>query len=284
MDSDDDDETTGLTKTRSNSGRRKSAPGGPADLGTSTDSLKPLRRHSTTLDDYAEQSFHYSTGIMLKKRIIGIYVQLAELKSFIELNQTGFRKVLKKFDKILFKDLRPRYMQNEVEKAYPFRRETKEQLSDDIAKMVTAYAEIVTQGDEDLARKDLQAHLREHVVWERNTVWRDMIGMERRAAAAGLGQSLLGANPAIDENKMPASRVINTPMGRFVCPAWLLSSSIINLLVAIALFFAALFIRILEKPEQQNCLALLVFVSYLWATEVSSLHITPFVFRDSEEG
>jgi hypothetical protein len=31
-----------------------------------------------------------------------------------------------------------------------------------------------------------------------------------------------------------------------------------------------LFIPILENPEQQNCLALLVFVSLLWATEVLS--------------
>ncbi|CAL1198042.1 unnamed protein product, partial [Candida parapsilosis] len=39
--------------------------------------------------------------IILRKRTIGLYTTLSELKSYIELNQTGFKKALKKFDKSL---------------------------------------------------------------------------------------------------------------------------------------------------------------------------------------
>ena len=39
--------------------------------------------------------------VTLKKRLVAIYTQLSELKEFIELNQTGFSKICKKFDKSL---------------------------------------------------------------------------------------------------------------------------------------------------------------------------------------
>jgi hypothetical protein len=43
----------------------------------------------------------------------------------------------------------------------------------------------------------------------------------------------------------------------------------LTLLGSLAAFIALLAIPIMDKPEEQNCLALLVFVSLLWATEVS---------------
>lgn len=280
-DDEDDDETTGLTKSRASlGGRRKTAPNlmhaSNPDLGASTDmSNRSLRRYSTTNEDTLEQTFLYSSGIMLKKRIISLYVQLCELKSFVQLNKTGFRKVLKKFDKTLDKELRPKWMEAHVATAYPFTAERTAIVEANIAKMEKAYTEIVTQGDEELAKRDLRSHLREHVVWERNTVWRDMIGMERRAEAASLGRTLLGTDPVAggrrlqgDDDGLPATKEVSTPFGRYYLPTWLASSAMLTLLGAIALFFLILFLPIMESPEQQNCLALLVFVSILWATEV----------------
>jgi hypothetical protein len=34
---------------------------------------------------------------------------------------------------------------------------------------------LVTKNNKQFARRELRLHLREHVVWERNTVWREMI-------------------------------------------------------------------------------------------------------------
>lgn len=274
-DSDDDDETTGLTRSRS--ARHKSAPSiHPDDLpGVTRERSRSLRRASTTLDDYAEQSFLYSTGIVLKKRVTALFVQLCELKSYIQLNKTGFGKVLKKFDKTLHKEMRAGYLERHVLPEYPFRNETLHDVEDKIGKMECAYSAIATQGDLESAKKELRAHLREHVVWERNTVWRDMIGLERRAEAARIGRSLLGTENTStllqgDDDKLPEMREFATPFGRISLPLWLANSAMVWLVAIIAIFFIVLYIPILEKAEQQNCLALLVFVSLLWATEVSA--------------
>ncbi|KAK4059019.1 hypothetical protein Purlil1_14378 [Purpureocillium lilacinum] len=283
MEDSDDDETTGLTKARSGTGRRRTIAniGHHQDLAASSEFGRSTRRYSTTYDDYGDQSVFamglYSSGIMLKKRIISLYVQLCELKSYAQLNKTGFSKVLKKFGKILDKELKAEYMRTHVDTAYPFKDETRKVLEENIAKMESAYADVATGGDRDLARKDLRSHLREHVVWERNTVWRDLIGIERRGEAARLGQSLLGQDPSAvqkrlqgDDDKGPAAKQIRTPLGRLSLPAWLASGSMLTLFISVAVFFTILFVPMMNKAEQQNCLAMLVFVSMLWATEVSN--------------
>ncbi|KAL1850681.1 low-affinity phosphate transporter [Diaporthe australafricana] len=288
-DSDEDedgDETTALTAPTSRKrrvsligGRRKSLAGPATDMTASTE-LTRSRRLSLGYDDY-EQAVVYSGGIMLKKRIISLYVQLCELKSFVQLNKTGFRKVLKKFDKILDRNYRPLYMDKYVEPAYPFQYATLRGLEETISKMEKAYTDIVSNGDYEAAKKDLRSHLREHVVWERNTVWRDLIGIERRAEAASLGQTLLGTGGKPlktrlqgDDEQFPDTKEISTPIGRFTCPVWLFSSGMFFLLSALAVFFVLLFLPIMTRPEQQNCLAMLVFVSLLWATEAIPLFVT----------
>jgi phosphate transporter len=144
---------------------------------------------------------------------------------------------------------------------------------------VQAYANVVTQGDVSIAKKELRLHLREHVVWERNTVWREMIGIERKAQAANMGlrRTLLGVDndPAKarlqgDDDNIPDMKELQTPVGRFQCPTWLFSSTMFTLNAIIAIFFILLFVPIIKKTEQQNCLALVAFVSLLWATEVSN--------------
>ncbi|KAL7948203.1 hypothetical protein V8C42DRAFT_342262 [Trichoderma barbatum] len=280
----DDDETTGLTRHKGKYGRRRTASSIP-DM-TASSEFGRSRRYSTTIDDYGDQSFLfgstlYSSGIMLKKRIVSLYVQLCELKSYVQLNKTGFSKVLKKFDKILDKELRSSYISTYVDTAYPFKPDTKKLLDENIAKMEVAYADVVTAGDEELAKKDLRSHLREHVVWERNTVWRDLIGIERRAEAARFGQTLLGQDSGPlpkrlqgDDEAGPAETQIKTPIGRIILPSWLSNSSVLTLVISVVAFLLLLFIPILENPEQQNCLALLVFVSLMWATETIPLFVT----------
>ncbi|KAM7220518.1 SPX domain containing protein [Rhypophila decipiens] len=297
---DDGDENTGLTsgKRRSSSNkRRRSIPGhmlaSTTDMTASTDLTRSVRRDSMVYEDYAEQAVLFSSGIMLKKRIITLYVQLCELKSYIQLNRTGFSKVLKKFDKIIDRQMRAKYMETYVDSACPFREETTRGLEEYINKLVKAYMSVVTDGDEEKATRDLRSHLREHVVWERNTVWRELIGLERRAEAASLGHALLGRDTdpklLLQGDGLPVKE-ITTPIGRFRLPVWLFSSTILTLVTIIGIFLVMLFVPFMERPEQQNCLALLVLVSLLWATESIPLFVTsltiPFlcvvleVFRD----
>lgn len=289
---DDDDETSALTRRRRpsvlGSSRRKTVPNmlaSTTDMSASTEFPRSARRASVAAyEDYADMGSKFSSGVMIKKRIIGLYVQLCELKSYAQLNKTGFRKVLKKFDKIIDKNLRVKYMPSTVEVAYPFKPETLQRLDDHISDVERAYAAVVTEGDEELAKKDLRSHLREHVVWERNTVWRDLIGIERRAEAASLGRGLLGAQPdgmktrlQGDDAPLPQTKEIETPLGRLTCPTWVLGKPMVTLLTIFAIFIILLVVPIMELPEQQNCLAMLVFVSLLWATEAIPLFVTSLI-------
>lgn len=290
---DDDDENTALQKSRPARHRSQSIPldgaaSGREDMRASTEFSKSIRRNSQNYDDYAEHAFSslMSSGITLKKRAISLYVQLCELKSFIQLNKTGFTKVLKKYDKIMDRNLKSKYVEHSVNSAYPFRPETIKYIDENIQRMEKAYAEVVTQGDIALAKKELRLHLREHVVWERNTVWREMIGIERKAQAANMGirRTLLGPDndPAKarlqgDDVNLDEMKEVSTPVGRLKIPAWLFSGTMFTLLLIIAAFVIFLYAPIMKKVEEQNCLAMLVFVSLLWATEVIPLFVTSLI-------
>lgn len=224
----------------------------------------------------------YNEGLSLKQRAVNVYVSLCGLKSYIQLNKTGFSKALKKFDKILDCNLRREYMSSTVSPAYPFTDSTMKRIDEVIARIEQLYADVITGGDLSLAKRELRLHLREHVVWERNTVWREMIGIERKAQAANVGirRTLLGLDedPAAarrqgDEQDIAATE-IKTPFGHYRVPEWLCSLSFGTLIVILAVFIVLLYAPIMDKPEQQNCLAMLVFVSLLWATEVIPLFVT----------
>ncbi|RMZ78545.1 hypothetical protein DV737_g3823, partial [Chaetothyriales sp. CBS 132003] len=233
-------------------------------------------------NDPGQLSGLYDSGISLKKRIVNLYVSLCELKSFIQLNQTGFKKATKKYDKVCNRNIRKSYMDKVVSPSYPFQDSTMAALDAHIQDTEQLYAKVVTKGDFQLARRELRLHLREHVVWERNTVWREMIGVERRAQAANLGirQTLLGRlNGPSDarlqgDDEIKKSQAVETPMGRWYLPKWMLSANFVALIAILAIFFLLLFVPIMKKPEQQNCLAMLVFVSLLWATETIPLFVT----------
>ena len=285
-DSDDEGDNGTLLKLSKTRSKTWDANAGQSieDLRSSRE-LPSRRRQSQAFEDYSEQAFAglFASGVNLKKRTISLYVSLCELKSFIQLNQTGFTKALKKFDKTLDRNLKSKYLKESVNPAYPFRATTMQQVDQNIQDIEKMYADIITQGDLELAKRELRLHLREHVVWERNTVWREMIGIERKAQAANMGlrRTLLGgdhdpANARLqgDEPDELGTKEVVTPVGRVRCPHWLLNSAFFILLAIIASFVVLLVVPIMDKPEQQNCLALLVFVSLLWATEVffPSLH------------
>lgn len=226
-------------------------------------------------DPYSDYTISDSR-ITLKKRAISSYVSLCELKSYVQLNWTGFSKLLKKYDKTCNRNLRRTYLSETVEKEYPFLVETREALNEKISNVEEIYARTCTDGDIIAAQKELKLHLREYVVWERNTVWRDMIGIERKAQAAALGirSTLLGGKRPTQDTSDEGTKEIEfgTPVGKIKlprwCPTWLFSANMATLLISIGVFFVLIFTPTFKSIEQSNCLAMLVFVSILWATEV----------------
>ncbi|KAF5129556.1 hypothetical protein DV495_002176 [Geotrichum candidum] len=161
----------------------------------------PYRARNSSLDEHVHRRRSHSVAeaptlsvpgfvilsdllITIKKRAINMYVSLCELRSYSQLNKTGFSKALKKFDKTLNCQLRSRYLENTLSKAYVFSKETEILLDQKVDEAIELYSKIATENNIELAKTELRLHLREHIVWERNTVWRDMIGMERKAHAA----------------------------------------------------------------------------------------------------
>jgi len=190
---------------------------------------------------------------------IEMFVNLSELQAYSKLNNTGFSKILKKYDKVSENNTKKVYMNQVVLLAYPFKQDTTAKLQEQIDRVRTIYAKIFTSGDDEVAKRSLRMHLKEHMVWERNTIWRDMIGIERKSQAVGVRpSSALKTGPII----------VRTPLGDIQLPEFLTRNTLV-LLACCAVFVVLLTIELFEGPEQQNCFAILIFASLLWATEVS---------------
>lgn len=224
----------------------------------------------------AENDWAIDMRITYKKRITDLFVEMSELKQFVQLNETGMKKILKKYDKILKSDLKTRYLQGVVLQQYPFQQDTRARLEEYLQELALLYAKVVTAGDTALAISQLRGHLREQVVWQRNTVWREMIGIERRAQGASLEQAIM-KNTGSGEKPKPTQ--IRLPWTTITLPSWL-GISTLQLLCAFAIFVLLLKVpglRFFSRVEEQNCLAMLIFCTILWATEVIPLFVTSLI-------
>lgn len=231
--------------------------------------LGDSKSFQTKLAEFAEfeadleaQSSHEDTVTALRLRATNIYVSLCELRSFLQLNRTGFSKALKKFDKTLNTNLRCSYMTN-VAHSYIFKPETEDNLAESINKVVNSYALLVTRGNTSSAMEQLQAYLRESVIFDRNTVWRDQMTLNTATLKTDGLQGQVDA-----EEKMRYIRV----MGITFKSSFFNIEAIKFALIAI-IFFAILTVPILESEPQNRCLAVVVAASLFWATET----MPPFV-------
>ncbi|CAI2167488.1 1871_t:CDS:2 [Funneliformis geosporum] len=205
--------------------------------------------------------------IRLKKRTIELFVWLSELKSFVSLNYTGFSKILKKYDKITNSRLKSSYLNNVVNESYPFRHPTRQRLEEKILKVQEIYANLCTNANMDIAIRELKTHLREFIVWERNTIWRDIIGLERKSHAVGIKA------PVTVDHSLEVTSKITTPFGNLNVSGTFWKNAII-LSICVGVFVFLLDASFFKREEQRYCFAILIFASLLWATEVIPLFVT----------
>ncbi|EPX71620.1 membrane transporter [Schizosaccharomyces octosporus yFS286] len=232
--------------------------------------------HHLLVEQYPSDIMAYENFVSLKRKITQLYISIHDLMSYVQLNWTGFSKILKKYDKTLGSSLREPYMRH-INETYPFRAEVRDALTVCLNKVTEWYANLCCRGDTFVAIRRLRGHLREYVDWERNTVWREMIAIERRTEAARISalQSVVSVN-----NKDPLSSkyiVIRTKFGDVKIPRFFLSSTLLTIIVIFSLFIAILMYPMIDNTEQNNCMALLVLVSLLWATEAVPLFVTSFL-------
>lgn len=259
--------------------------GGPVDISANLDSEDEeyhqiISSHSTPSkarkDSVGSELFDESdftvdflqqVTMATKNRLITLFVKLSELKSFIELNKIGFTKILKKFDKSLNTGLKKIYLSSLPLKSYAFEDSTLGTLTDKVDLLIKIYALMATkQNSYEVAKNELRTHLREHIVWERNTVWRDMIGMERKTQLATSKSNQKGSPTLLgDEGESKASLSLSNVF---------LSQQAVKLYMISTLTATLLIISPFDDEQQKNCFALLACASLLWATETIPLFVT----------
>lgn len=253
-DDDDDENITGSIRMNSTSSLKKSK-----SIDDYLKSPKALGVWGNSSELPPQLMLLTENRILLRKRVIALFTTLSELKSFIELNHTGFKKALKKFDKSLNTDIKDEYLNDLSNKSYVFKGSTIDNVNEKINSLTKLYALICNHGDLETATSELSIHLREHVVWERNTVWRDMIGLERKTYAA---------NSKTETPTRPKSDVLDEFNLSFKNPM-LIKLTIITIITAILYS-----VNIFEDRQQEKCFALVICASLLWATETIPLFVT----------
>ena len=212
--------------------------------------------------------------IIYKRRIAQLWLDWNALRSFRELNQEGVKKALKKFDKITSSKTKDAYLTNTLPTIYPWLPDVQALLEQQDAILVLTYARVVVGGDKDLAGRQLGSQLREKVVIERDTVWRQMVQQQRNSDLPG---GLIRAVPDprqadfFHEEKAAYYPFLKTPLGVVYFPRWL-STGGLTLILALGLLLLMVSgaIPTFDRVEERNCCAMLVFCTILWATEVST--------------
>lgn len=297
-DDEDDDEEEDDIRRRSTS---RSVSSAPDDV-----DLEIYHARSRTTNNSHFLSPTLERKITLKKRLVAIYTQLSELKSYIELNRTGFSKICKKFDKSLNTDIKSEYLKFIEENSHVFQPTTIQHIQACITTTTITYARLSQESfpfplahdqeallDVEIAERELSSHLRDHVVWERNTVWKDMINLERKAQnvkAESQNLSKISKQYQVKEIDQNGKVTLKSERSAKLAPRtlkdliqsypWQLVKLVIGsnwclkICAIVAVFMTLLSFSPFDDVLQKNCFAILVFASLLWATEAIPLFVT----------
>ncbi|PSS34029.1 hypothetical protein PHLCEN_2v1933 [Hermanssonia centrifuga] len=215
----------------------------------------------------AKTNYARDIQLLFKRRITNLYLSATSLRSYVELNYSGFRKILKKYDKVLESNLKDHYLHDVVEQASPFTMSYKDKLNHTCDHLVEMYARCVTHGDFPTAKRQLKLNQREHIAWERDTVWRQMIGQARRGDGNSGNARAQGGTLVGEPEKGLLD--LDTPAGHFK-----LTTKHLFVLVSVIIFAVLLNVKTVDGEEANRCFAILVFATLLWATEAIPLFVT----------
>ena len=132
------------------------------------------------------------------------------------------------------------------------------------------YARCITRWDFKEARRQLKLSQRENIAWERDTVWRQMIGQARRGEGDPSEASTiraLGGTLVVEPEKGLLD--VETPAGRFR-----LTVRQLCFIISVTVFVILLNVHVVDSVQANRCLAILVLATLLWATEAIPLFVT----------
>ncbi|RXK41190.1 phosphate transporter [Tremella mesenterica] len=219
--------------------------------------------------------------IQYKKRISALWLEAYGLKQYVDLNLTAFEKILKKYDKntsskvilssspqlrvstVINQQLKNDYLPNVVLTSRPWVQSDRDDLDNLISHILLLYRRIVTSGNEDQAKDQLRAQLREKVVVDRETVWSQMVSGHR-------GQGIFRSIEPDEESVFKPDPTQRS--GKYL-PGWL-SRKVVLCLLALGVLVIIVQTQPVGRVEESNCLAMLLFCTILWATEAIPLFVT----------
>lgn len=158
-------------------------------------------------------------------------------------------------------------MHDVVEQASPFTQVAKDRLNRAIDDLVQLYAKCVTRGDATAAKRQLRMNQREHIAWERDTVWRQMIGQARRGEGESGTVRALGGTLLLEPEKGLLD--VQTPVGHVK-----FTRKQLYLVISVVTFIVLLNVQTIDKVEANRCFAVLIFATLMWATEAIPLFVT----------
>ncbi|KAI7893965.1 SPX domain-containing protein [Mucor mucedo] len=206
-------------------------------------------------DSVAEFNLYYNFRV----RCAATYIAFKELKSYIMINKTAFDKILKKWDKVTGSHLRQSYFEKIVKDVEAFSPENLATIDNTLEHVLDMYAAVFTMGNKHYALVELKMHLHDHVVFDRSTVWKDLVGKERQRTDAHVSMPSQGFT-----------------IGRFFISRKTLIN-IFGFLVSLILYIILMCFDTMGQKEASKCLALLIFSALMWAFECIPLFATAFL-------
>lgn len=221
---------------------------------------------------------------ILKKALINVYVDISQLRSFSELNKIGFTKIVKKFDKVLELNIKEEFIHNDklFENSNIYNPGTINGIDDRLNIIVECFAKITENDNYEDAKQDLRSYLRDYIVWERSTVWKDMLGLEystkytiNNSQNKYIKSDELNQLQKSEDNLLLEIKTVNL-FGKYPVriPRFMLTIQALKVTLIVALFIVLLCIKTFNDHVQKRCMAMLALVALFWATEAIPLFVT----------
>lgn len=219
------------------------------------------RRGSHVSMHQAENVNEFNQYYNFRVRCAATFISLTELKAYADTNRIAFDKILKKFDKVTNSNLREVYFEKIVNSSYAFTPENLQRIDTALDQVLSMYAAIFTMGKKHNAEVELKMHMRDHIQFERTTVWKDLVGKERQQLDAHASLKQKGIT-------IPKINVFVSRKTMF---------NIFGFLVSIIIYIVLMCVDTMGQYEASKCLALLVFAALMWAFECIPLFATAFL-------
>lgn len=221
---------------------------------------------------------------ILKKALINVYVDISQLRSFSELNKIGFTKIVKKFDKVLDLNIKEGYIHNDrlFQDSNIYNPGTISGIDDRLNIIVDCFAKITENTNYEDAKQDLRSYLRDYIVWERSTVWKDMLGLDystkyniNNKQNKYIKSDELDKLQKSEDNLLLEMKTL-TLFNKYDIrvPKFVLTLQALKITLIVALFIILLCIKTFNDHVQKRCMAMLALVALFWATEAIPLYVT----------